>query len=138
MWPHHVISLVIPSNNILLSPPIALTYCLVPDGSSFQYTKTYSSICWESASYIALLRSLPATILFVRKRFFRHLTAILISTHQHPICWDATFLDSILLGFGSPLIVLQLQANDTFINLFSSQVGSLRCSKEAFLIYIKL
>ena len=31
-------------NDISLSPPFALTYHLVSDGSIFQYTKPYSSI----------------------------------------------------------------------------------------------
>ena len=137
-WPHYVISLVISSNDILLSLPIALTYCLILDGPSFQYTKSYSSICWKLASYIVLLRSLLVAILFIGKRSLHHPTAVLISTHQHPICWDITFFDLIPLGFESPLIALQLQADDVFIDLFSSQIGSLRCGKEASLIHTKL
>ena len=50
------------------------------------------------ASYIALLRSPAAATLFVRKRSLRHFTAVLISTYQHPICWDMTLLNRILLG----------------------------------------
>ena len=61
-WPCHVISLVIIPNNIALSPPIALTYYLVLDGSPFWYTKPHSSIVGNRLSYIALLRSLPAAI----------------------------------------------------------------------------
>ena len=77
-WPHHVISLVIKSNNISLSPPIALTYCLVSDGSSFQYTKLHSSIVGNRLFYIALLRSLPAAIPFVGKRISRYPSVILL------------------------------------------------------------
>ena len=70
--PHYMISLIITSNNIPLSLPIILTYCLDPDSSPFQYIKIYLSIIGNRFSYIALLRSIPATILFVRKRFLRH------------------------------------------------------------------
>ena len=84
-WPHdlvtssrHVISLVIIPNNITLSPPIALTYCLVSDGSPFQYTKPHSSIVGNWLSYIALLRSPPAAILFVGKRTSRYPSVILL------------------------------------------------------------
>ena len=55
---YHVILLVITSNNIPPSPPIALAYHLVLDDSPFQYTKPYLSIiekrtsryliCWET------------------------------------------------------------------------------------------
>ena len=61
-WPRHVILLVITSNNISLSPPIALTHCLIPDGSPFWYTKPHSSIVGNRFSYIALLGSAPAAI----------------------------------------------------------------------------
>ena len=66
-WLCHVISLVITSNNTPLSLPIALTYCLVSDGSPFRYTKPHLSIignwlltlhCWESP---------PAAISFIEK-----------------------------------------------------------------------
>ena len=63
---YHVISLVITSNDIPLSPSIALTYHLVPDGSPFRYTKPHPSIvekhsirhhtCWDSL-LLLLLRS---------------------------------------------------------------------------------
>ena len=119
-WPRHVISLVIPSNNILLSPPIALTYYL--DGSLFQYTKSYSSIvgsrlpishCWEAHQPLShLLRSLPAAILFVGKRSLYHLychPTIFPFVGKRPsliwFCW----------GFISPLIALRLRANDLVI-----------------------
>ena len=62
MWPCYVISLVIISNDILVSPPIALAYCLVPNGSFFWYTKSYLSIVGNWLSYIALLGSPPAAI----------------------------------------------------------------------------
>ena len=78
--------------------------------------------CWESASYIAFLRRPPAVILFVGKRSLRHPIAVLTSTHQYPIYWDATFFDSIPLGFGSLFIVLQLRADDVFINLFPARL----------------
>ena len=147
-WFHHVISLVIPSNDIPLNLPIALTYCLIPDGSLFWYTKPHLSIignrlpilhCWEVHKPLShLLRSPLAAILFVGKRSLHYPTAVLISTHQYPIDWDATFFDSISLGFGSPLIALQLWADDAFINLFLSQVGGLRCGGEASSIHTKL
>ena len=106
-WPCHVISLVIISNNIPLSLPIALTYRLVLDGSPFWYTKLHSSIVGNWLSYIALLRSPPAAIPFVEKRSLRHLTAVSIPIYQHSICWDVTLLDRILLGSRSPLKALQ-------------------------------
>ena len=69
---YHVILLVITSNNIPLSPSIALAYHLVPDGSPFQYTKLHPSvvekcisrypICWEAlhpSSYLLGLTSPP-------------------------------------------------------------------------------
>ena len=62
MWLHHVISLVIISNDILLSPLIALNHYLVSDSSPFRYTKPHSSIVGNWLSYIALLRSAPAAI----------------------------------------------------------------------------
>ena len=128
----HVISLVITSNDIPLNLPIVLTYHLVPDGSPLRLTflvhQTSFIYCWELASYIA----------FVGKHSLRHPTAVSISTHQHPICWGATFFDLILLGFEPPLIALQLRADDAFIDPFSSQVGGLRCGEEASLIHTKL
>ena len=77
-------------------------------------------------------------MLFIEKRSLRYPTTVVISTHQHPICWDATFHDSIPLGFGSLLIALQMQADDAFIDLFPSKVGGLRYGKEMSLIYTKL
>ena len=78
MWPCHMILLVIISNNIPPSLPIALTYNLIPDGSSFQYTKPHSSIVENWLSYIVLLKSAPAAILFDGKHSLYHLTAVLI------------------------------------------------------------
>ena len=82
----HVISLVITSNDIPLSSPIALTYHLVPDGSLFRYTKPHSSIvgnrlftshCWEVHQLLShLLRSSPAAIPFVGKHSLRHHTVL--------------------------------------------------------------
>ena len=86
IWPHHVILLVIISNNILLSLPIAFIYCFVFNSSSFQYIKPHLSIVGNQLSYIVLLKSASAAILFIWKCFFRHLTAILIFIYQHPIC----------------------------------------------------
>ena len=77
-WPHHVILLVIISNDISLSLPIAFTYCLIPDGSPFQYTKPHSSIIGNWFSYIALLRSIPAAIPSVGKRTSRYPSVILL------------------------------------------------------------
>ena len=47
---YHVILLIITSNDIPLSPPIALAYHLVPDGSSFWYTKLHPSIVEKCTS----------------------------------------------------------------------------------------
>ena len=105
-WPRHVISLVILPNDILLSPPIALIYCL--DGSPFWYTKPHSFIVGNWLFYIALLRSPQAAILFVGKHSLRHATAVSIPTYQYLVCWDSTFFLLDLLGFGSPHKVLQL------------------------------
>ena len=128
----HVISLVITSNDIPLSPPIALTYRPIPDGSPSRLTflvhQTSFIYCWKSASYIA----------FVGKHSLCYPTVISISTHQHLICWNAIFFDPILLGFRPPLIALQLRADDAFIDPFSSQVGGLRCGEEASSIHTKL
>ena len=44
---YHVIALVIISNDISLSPPIALTYLLVLDGSLIQYTSPSSYCSFE-------------------------------------------------------------------------------------------
>ena len=121
-WSHHVILLIIISNNILLSPPIALTYHFVPNSSSFWYLKSHLLIIGNWFFYIILLRSVPAAILFVGKHNIRHSTIISTSTYQHPICWDAIFLDSILLKSRSPLIALQLRVNDAVINLFPARL----------------
>ena len=77
-WPCHVISLVIIPNDIPLSPPIALTYRLVPDGSLFWYTKPHSSIIGNRLSYIALFKSPAAAIPFVEKRTSRYPSVILL------------------------------------------------------------
>ena len=53
---YYVILLVIVSNNILLSSPIALTYCLISNGSYFQYIKSDSSIIGNWLSFIVLLK----------------------------------------------------------------------------------
>ena len=137
-WPRHMISLVIISNNITLSPPIVLTYHLILNSSLFWYTKSYLSIVGNQFLYIALIKSALAAIPFVRKHFLRHPTAILISTYQHLICWHMTFLDLIPLGFKSPFISLQLQVNDAIINPFSSQVGGLWRGKKTSSNHTKL
>ena len=137
-WSYHVISLVISSNNILLSPPIAFTYYLGFDGSLFWYTKPYLSIERNQLFYIVLLKSISATIIFIGKRFLCHSTVVMISIHQHPICWDTTFFNLISLGFGLFLIALYLQTDDVVIDLFFSQVGGLQCDGKAFLFHTKL
>ena len=53
---YHVILLVIASNNILLNPLMALTYYLVSDSSSFQYTKPHLLIVENLLCFIALLK----------------------------------------------------------------------------------
>ena len=82
MTPSH--DLVSHHNNILLSPLIALTYHLVPDGLFFRYTKPYSSIIgnqlptshvWEVHQLLFyLLRSVLSIILL---QFWYLLTNIL-------------------------------------------------------------
>ena len=62
-WPRHVISLVISSNNIPLSPLISFAYHLLSDDSPFQFTKPYLSTIGNWLSYIALLESTPSIIL---------------------------------------------------------------------------
>ena len=85
-WPCHVILLVITSNNILLSLPIALTYYFIPDGSLFWYTKSYSSIIKNCFLYTALLKSALAVILFVGKHTTRDYTLLgLISSLLPPL-----------------------------------------------------
>ena len=49
----------------------------------------------------------------------------LLSSYHLSICWETTFLDSILLGTGSSLIALQLQANDwVILQINPSQISS--------------
>ena len=76
-----MISLVIISNDIPLSPPIALTYHFVLDGLSFCYTKSHSFIIENQFSYIAFLRNALAAILFIKKRSFHYIITVLIFTH---------------------------------------------------------
>ena len=84
-WPHHVISLVIPSNNIPLSLPIALTHHLIPDGSYFWYTKPYSSIIGNRLFYTELLKSAPAVIPIVGKHTIRHQTLVRLISPLSPL-----------------------------------------------------
>ena len=98
-----MISWVIIFNDIPPSPPIVLTYCLVPDSSPFWYIKPHSSIVGNRLSYIALLKSAPAAILFVEKRFFHHPTAVLILTYKYPVCWDSTFFIRIRWDLDHPM-----------------------------------
>ena len=121
-WPRHVISLIIIFNNISLSPPIALTYCLIPDGSLFWYTKPHLSIVGNRPSYIALLRSPPAAIPFIGKRSLRHL-------YRHPTIFPFIRKWPFLMWFywrsRSLFIALQLQANDlVIIQINLSKVSS--------------
>ena len=81
-----MILLVIISNDILLSLSITFTYYLIPDSSFFQYIKSHLFVVENWFSYIALLKLTPTAIRFVEKRFFYHIIAISISTHQYPIC----------------------------------------------------
>ena len=49
----------------------------------------------------------------------------LLSSYYLFICWETTFLDSILLGTGSFFIALQLRANDwVILQINPSQVSS--------------
>ena len=84
-WLCHVILLIITSNIIPLSPPIAFTYHLVSDGSLFWYTKLYLSIIGNCFSYIVLLKSILAVIPFVGKHTICHYTLLgLISPFPLP------------------------------------------------------
>ena len=105
-WLFHVISLVIPFNDISLSLPTALTYCL--DGSPFWYIKPHSSIIgnWLPTSYC--WKALPAAIPFVGKHFHRHPTIFPFVGKQPSLIWFRW-------GTKSPLIALQLQADDLVI-----------------------
>ena len=80
-WPRRVTLLVIISNDIPLSLPIALTYHLIPIGLHSQYTKSYPSIVGNRLSYIALLRSAPAVILLLRSA-----PSVIV------LCWDLLLL----------------------------------------------
>ena len=73
---YHVILLVITSNNIPLSLSIVLTYYLVLNGSLFQYTKSHPSIFENWFSYIVLIKSALAVILFIRKHTICHYTLL--------------------------------------------------------------
>ena len=66
-WPCHVILLIITSNDIPPSPPIALTYYLVSDDSPFWYTKPHSSIVGNRFPILHYWKSPPAAILFIEK-----------------------------------------------------------------------
>ena len=85
------------STGISLSQPIAFTYQLIPNGLLPNTPNRIhlllgigfpSSHCWN----------VPA----------RYPTAVSVPTHQHPVCWDSTFLHLDLLKFGSPHEVLRL------------------------------
>ena len=101
-WPCHVISLVITLNNIPLSPPIALTYHFVPDGSPFRCTKPHSSICWELTLLHHIAETLPAVIP----------TVILLSSH---LLGMRLSLIGSRWGSRSPLKALRLRADDWVI-----------------------
>ena len=97
IWPCHVILLVISSNNIPLSLPIAFTYHLISDNSLFQYIKAYQSIIENCVFYIALLRSIPAVILFVEKHTIRH--HILLRLTSSPLFFLLPFYNYWAVGF---------------------------------------
>ena len=67
IWPRHMISLVIPSNDILPSPPIALIYCFV---------------------LIAHFSDTPNLIYLLLQIGFLH-RIIKKPTSRDPICWEA-------------------------------------------------
>ena len=67
-----MILLIIIFNDIILSPPITLTYHLIAISLYSQYTKFYPSIIKNRFSYIILLKSKLAVILFIKKRYIRH------------------------------------------------------------------
>ena len=67
-WPRHMISFVITSSKILLSSSITFTYHFIPNGTPFWYMKLHLSMIENRFTYIALLNSAPATILFDEKR----------------------------------------------------------------------
>ena len=82
----HVISFVIISNDIPLSPPITPTYHLIPIGLYSWYTKPYPSIVGNWLSYIALLRSGPAVILLLESA-----PSVIV------LCWDSLLFLLLLL-----------------------------------------
>ena len=127
-----MILLVIISNNILLSPLIALIYHLIFDNSPFQYIKPHSFIVGNLLPYIALLRNAQTAILFIMKHTICHLIVVLTSTYLNSICWDAIFFDSILLAFESLFIALQLQANNAVINPFPAKLVAYGVTKKCF------
>ena len=115
-WPHHVILLVISSNNIPLSLPIALTYCF--DGSSFWYTKPHSSIIGNQLPTLHCWEALPAAIPFVRKHSHCHSTIFPFVGKQPSLIW-------FYWGTRSLLIALQLRANNlVIIQIKLSRVNS--------------
>ena len=117
-WPRYVILLVIISNDIPRSLPIALTCCLIPDGSLFQYTKPHLSIVRNRLSYIALLRSLPAAIPFVGKRSYRHSIIFSFVRKWLSLIWFRWRSRSLFIS-------LQLQADNlVIIQINPSQVSS--------------
>ena len=112
------------STGIPLSQPIASTYQLIPIGLLLGKTirillllrmGLLISHCWEAhrpSFYYPLICWESAFLhLIIEKHSSCHSTVVSIPIHQYSICWDATFLDSIPLGFEFPLIALQLQAN---------------------------
>ena len=62
-----MILLIITSNNILLNLLIILIYYLIPIILYFLYAKLHLFIVRNQFSYIVLLKSVPAVILFVKK-----------------------------------------------------------------------
>ena len=97
-----MILLVITLNDILLSPPIILAYHFISDGSSFRYTKPYSSIYWESTLLYHIVETLPAVIS----------TVILLFSHL--LGMQPSLIGS-RWGSRSPFKALQLRANDWVI-----------------------
>ena len=77
-----MILLFIISNNILQSLLIVLIYYLILDNLSIQYTRSHLFIVENRLFFIILLKN---TLIY-------YLIVVLISTYQHLICWDLTFL----------------------------------------------
>ena len=99
IWRCHMISLVIISNIISLSPPIAFIYHLVPNGSLFQYIKSHSSNIgnwlptlhyWKAHQPLShLFRNASSVILMQFRYRFTNIPFIRIWPYLIKFCWES-------------------------------------------------